>query len=615
MQKITIQKPDKSVQMYGFVGILLIFNLLTTSFAQNNSDDRWNNSKLVLTTVNAEVLLHPSTGNGPFQNMAYGFKVGKNTIRKCGWYLGAMTNFRFFGAFKAADEGEFYPKEWSTSFLEADAGLTFHVYKPLSYHIGTGYFYRTTNYKDLDYKIVHQRGMVAHGIVLSTGFTWHLELSDKYIRDKSPEKLSLSAEFVSLISFNSANPDRFSYGVKLGVGICNAKKEIQIKEKPHETEPPTPVIAENKEIKQEKEKKEKEVETEKQETGTKPLSNTPDSSLTQKPKEIAQNPTEQPKEEPAVEAKEESKVEPEPDPRVTRVAPKVEINVPSDISEYSLYVSALLRDEGSSEVTKRGFVYTRYGTPTLGSESKSLSVDSRNVMFGDKISDLQPATTYSIRAYAINDADTSYSEVISVKTKDILSIGSIYDLKPESVTIVFNNVNSDGAASDVVRRGLCYADSSVTTMPTVANNVVEKTATDNLFKPITGLTLGKHYYMRAFTEKADGTVDYSDTVSVITPLYLSTHPVTNIGSNTATAGGTIVYNLPETSILVAGTCWSLKNPNPTTNNTRSGDAVIDGRWASSMENLKPNTTYYVRAYVVTGSNTYYGNVVTFTTLP
>lgn len=590
MHTTAFKKTDKSARLRGLIVLLLIFSLWNPAKSQTYDADGWNSKKLLLATVNTEVLLRANPENGVYQNMAFGFKYGHNTLNKLGWYFGVMTNFHLFGAFKAADEDNTYPNKYSTSFIEADFGLTFHKFKRCSYHLGTGYFYRTTNHLDHDYNIVHLRGTAEHGIVITTGPTWHIELSDKYIREKRPEKLSLSVEAVGLVSFNqTSKSDIFSYGVKLGVGISSPRLgQPNMPVLPNNNTPQTqentpPVIAENK-------AKGKDGNAE-QKQGDPNADQTNDRTA---PTDNAQN---------------QGEIE------SPKIAPTVEIGVARNISEYSVEITGLLRDEGSAEVSERGFCYSRYGTPSLNSESQKLNANSRSSMFGSTIHHLQPGTTYSIRAYAINKVDTSYSEIINVKTKDILAINSIYDLKPTSATIIFTNndiVNSD----DVVRRGICYSDSTTNKEPTVFDNIIPKES-NAVFQTIENLECGKRYYVRAFTEKSNGTVDYSDMVTFFTPNYLTTRPISNIGSTSATAGGEIQYNLPE-PIVQAGSCWSLKNPNPTTVNTRTvGDEVSNGQWTSSMENqLKPETKYWIRAYVITASGkTYYGNVITFTTLP
>lgn len=574
---------NKSAFLCGLIVLMAIFGLKGQAFAQNGSDDGWSESRLFLYTVNAEMLFHPSSGGGPFQNMAYGFKIGRSTVRRFGWYLGAMTNFKFFGAFKSADLMDVYPGQRTTSFFEVDLGLTLHQIKPLSWHLGTGFFYRTNNYLDHDYRYVHLKGQAAAGLAATTGFTWHVELSDKYIREKNPNKLSLTAEFVSLFNLRgSSASDRFSYGLKLGIGLCSAidyRYDVPLKpETPAAQETAPPVIAQ-----ETKPKKDKEETPE-----THPAAQTPEKETPR-----AQEP-----------ASTHSK---------SYAAPVVEIGRASDITEYSLNISGLLREEGSETVTKRGFCYSRYGNPTLSNNAMYVLSSDSKIFFENRIADLKPGTTYSVRAFAINGVDTVYSDLVTVTTKELVSLNatSIYDLQPTSAKLVF--VVSGGSSPEVRRRGICYADSAVTVEPTLEDHVVVH-QTGAVSLSINSLESDKRYYVRAFTEKSDGTVDYSEPISFVTPLYLSTIAVRNIGVSTATAGGTIQHNIPET-VVQAGSCWSLKNPLPTTNNTRTeGDAITNGLWQSSMVNLRPGTTYYVRAYIVTSSGAvYYGNVVTFKT--
>jgi hypothetical protein len=68
------------------------------------------------------------------------------------------------------------------------------------------------------------------------------------------------------------------------------------------------------------------------------------------------------------------------------------------------------------------------------------------------------------------------------------------------------------------------------------------------------------------------------------------------------------------SIEQVGFCWSLKNPNPSIKNTGADGVMTNGEWNSDMINLKPDTKYYVRAYVKTSDGKYYyGNVISFET--
>lgn len=82
--------------------------------------------------------------------------------------------------------------------------------------------------------------------------------------------------------------------------------------------------------------------------------------------------------------------------------------------------------------------------------------------------------------------------------------------------------------------------------------------------------------------------------------------------NSATTGGSIDLNGGAT-ITERGVVWDV-NTNPTTNlSTKSIEGNGNDTFSSSLSNLLPNTTYYVRAFAVNSDGTFYGNEISFTT--
>jgi uncharacterized protein (TIGR02145 family) len=92
---------------------------------------------------------------------------------------------------------------------------------------------------------------------------------------------------------------------------------------------------------------------------------------------------------------------------------------------------------------------------------------------------------------------------------------------------------------------------------------------------------------------------------------LSTLPIGNITSISATSGGNITAN-GGTSVTQRGVLWST-SPNPTTANSLSNDGSGTGNYTSTLSGLAANTTYYVRAYAINSAGTAYGNELSFTT--
>lgn len=92
---------------------------------------------------------------------------------------------------------------------------------------------------------------------------------------------------------------------------------------------------------------------------------------------------------------------------------------------------------------------------------------------------------------------------------------------------------------------------------------------------------------------------------------LSTTEVTEITTNTATSGGNITDDGGAT-VTARGVCWST-NENPTIDDNKTEDGTGAGSFTSSVTDLEPNTTYYLRAYATNSAGTGYGSAMSFTT--
>jgi hypothetical protein len=94
---------------------------------------------------------------------------------------------------------------------------------------------------------------------------------------------------------------------------------------------------------------------------------------------------------------------------------------------------------------------------------------------------------------------------------------------------------------------------------------------------------------------------------------VSTTEVSDITLTSASSGG--VVNDEGTEVSMRGVCYSMTNDHPTVNDdkiTIDGDGV--GVFTSKIENLEPNTLYYVRAYAMNSAGAAYGETFSFRTL-
>lgn len=92
---------------------------------------------------------------------------------------------------------------------------------------------------------------------------------------------------------------------------------------------------------------------------------------------------------------------------------------------------------------------------------------------------------------------------------------------------------------------------------------------------------------------------------------ISTDIVTNITSNSATSGGTVLFE-GSSPVTIFGVCWSTIE-NPTTSNSKTQDGSGIWSFTTSLSGLTAGTKYYVRSYATNNAGTTYGNQVSFTT--
>ena len=101
------------------------------------------------------------------------------------------------------------------------------------------------------------------------------------------------------------------------------------------------------------------------------------------------------------------------------------------------------------------------------------------------------------------------------------------------------------------------------------------------------------------------------TLSVSTSVNITTTVVSEITGSAATTGGNII-NDGGNPVSLRGVCWST-SPNPTINDNITNNVNGLGSFTSNLSGLSPNTLYFVRAYAINSSGTFYGNEISFAT--
>lgn len=99
--------------------------------------------------------------------------------------------------------------------------------------------------------------------------------------------------------------------------------------------------------------------------------------------------------------------------------------------------------------------------------------------------------------------------------------------------------------------------------------------------------------------------------NIITKPELTTKSILKITQNSAFSGGTIISDGGAT-ITNKGVCWSTE-PNPTIANNITEDGSGIGEFSSNLNELIPNTEYFIRAYATNSKGVSYGNELSFIT--
>jgi uncharacterized protein (TIGR02145 family) len=94
---------------------------------------------------------------------------------------------------------------------------------------------------------------------------------------------------------------------------------------------------------------------------------------------------------------------------------------------------------------------------------------------------------------------------------------------------------------------------------------------------------------------------------------VTTAEVVDITDNSALAGGSVA-NSGTLAVTQRGICWNMEG-NPSLSDTKLVSGEGEGDFSIAIENLLPETEYFVRAYATCEMDTVFGNVKNFNTLP
>jgi len=270
--------------------------------------------------------------------------------------------------------------------------------------------------------------------------------------------------------------------------------------------------------------------------------------------------------------------------KATPVIPTVTTYDVSNISSNSATSGGNVTSNGGANVTARGVCWSTSPDPTVSDSHTSDGIGTGN--FASDMTNLTPNTTYYVRAFATNSVGTGYGEEKSFTTTcnsiSVSITGNSSIDYGQSVTLTASDAVSYIWSTGENTESITVSPTSTTTYSVTGTNQYGCTAT------------------------ASKTV----TVNPVMPS-VTTYEVFNISSNSATSGGDVTSD-GGGNVTARGVCWST-SPNPMVSDMHTMNGGGTGDFTSSISNLTPNTTYYLRAYATNSVGTAYGATRTFTT--
>ncbi|MBB6274625.1 hypothetical protein HDF26_005107, partial [Pedobacter cryoconitis] len=298
--------------------------------------------------------------------------------------------------------------------------------------------------------------------------------------------------------------------------------------------------------------------------------------------------------------------------------------LPSLITHTTAVTGGTITDAGGSPVTGRGVFWS-----TLENfEPDELSLDKTEDKagtgnFDSFLKNLTPSTKYYIRAYAFTNTGMSYGQQVSLTTNPA-TVPVLTTVVPAQITVTSassgGNISDEGGMPSATRGVIWSTQADFIPESILLNRTTQTGSGKGLYgSSITSLTPGTQYYVRAYARNGVG-YGYGNLESFVTKpsvaATVTTNTVTQITATTALSGGNIISN-GNTTLKTMGIVWSIYpdfNPDTISKNKVTMAGQDKGVFTAGMNNLKPGTTYYVRAYAINDAETSYGELTSFTTI-
>ncbi|MDR1455240.1 MAG: hypothetical protein LBJ01_06280 [Tannerella sp.] len=270
----------------------------------------------------------------------------------------------------------------------------------------------------------------------------------------------------------------------------------------------------------------------------------------------------------------------------------------------SISLTATVTKANGYKVTERGFCWDTREMPERGTDNFVQAGEGLDV-FSATIDNLKGNTKYYIRPYAVNQVNIAYGEQIDIETND--GLGSVrtfeaYDI--HATTAVCGGVIKSPGEGNIDERGVYVSLSADManrdSVPSVMN-------ADSFICNVSRLKPLSTYYVQAYVKNTFGSFT-GDTCSFTTtdgrPTMDTVAIIDHINSGyTDVTLFSAILNPGDAMFISRGFFWS-EAPMPDTASILRADSIVTTvtgtntnlQFVGQLENLKPQTKYYVRSF-------------------
>lgn len=189
----------------------------------------------------------------------------------------------------------------------------------------------------------------------------------------------------------------------------------------------------------------------------------------------------------------------------------------SNVEATSATFNGFISDVGAPPYTEKGFCYSVVDNPDI-SDNKIIVPGTEAGSYSYNINGLDVREKYYVRAYAVQNGETVYGNIVSFTTR--FDQTSIVTLSPEEIdvysAIVYAEISSAGLPP-YTERGFCYS-ASPNSLPDIYDNRIPVSGsgvTGKYSAALNGLYRQTKYYVRAYAVQ-EGEIVYGNTVNFTT---------------------------------------------------------------------------------------------------